>query len=211
MRGLSPVVASGGHSSSRCAGLSLSRPLLLRSTGSRRAGSRRAGSAIVAHGPSCSAACGILPDQGSNPCRLHRQADSQPLRHLGSPILFFLKANFNLLRSHYFFRIHYNFGWLNTTFQGERHSSQLPKSQQIFYRYRVKTNTLLRMIIRANKDRFFCTLCTFSEVILLKRGKHSLQQLSNIFKGCTCVWLCENQALKRMPLLSRLVKQNKRK
>ena len=80
MRGLSPVAASGGHSSSRCAGLSLSRPLLLRSTGSRRAGS-----VIVAHGPSCSAACGILPDQGSNPCPLHWQADSQPLRHQGSP------------------------------------------------------------------------------------------------------------------------------
>ena len=80
MRGLSLVVASGGHSSSRCAGLSLSRPLLLRSTGSRRAGS-----VIVAHGPSCSAACGIFPDQGSNPCPLHRQADSQPLRHQGSP------------------------------------------------------------------------------------------------------------------------------
>ena len=65
MRGLSPAVASGGHSSSRCAGLSLSRPLLLRSTGSRRADS-----VIVAHGPSCSAACGIFPDQGSNrvPC-----------------------------------------------------------------------------------------------------------------------------------------------
>ena len=47
--------------------------------------SRRAGSAIVAHGPSCSAACGILPDQGSNPCPLHRQADSQPLHHQGSP------------------------------------------------------------------------------------------------------------------------------
>ena len=61
--GLSPAVASGGHSSSRCAGLSPSRPLLLRSTGSRRAGS-----AVVAHGPSHSAACGILPDQGSNPC-----------------------------------------------------------------------------------------------------------------------------------------------
>ena len=28
MRGLSPVAASGGHSSSRCAGLSLSRPLV---------------------------------------------------------------------------------------------------------------------------------------------------------------------------------------
>ena len=80
VRGLSLFAASGGHSSSRCAGLSLSRPLLLRSTGSRCAGS-----VIVAHGPSCSAACGILPDQGSNPCPLHRQADSQPLRHQGSP------------------------------------------------------------------------------------------------------------------------------
>ena len=80
VRGLSLVAASGGHSSSRCAGLSLSRPLLLRSTGSRRAGS-----ATVAHGPSCSAACGIFPDQGSNPCPLNWQADSQPLRHQGSP------------------------------------------------------------------------------------------------------------------------------
>ena len=79
VRGLSLVAASGGHSSSRCAGLSLSRPLLLQSTGSRRAGS-----VVVAHGLSCSAACGILPDQGSNLCPLHWQADSQPLRHQGS-------------------------------------------------------------------------------------------------------------------------------
>ena len=79
VRGLSLVVASGGHSSSRCAGLSPSRPLLLRSTGSRWAGS-----VVVSHGPSCSAACGIFPDQGSNPCPLHWQADSQPLRHQGS-------------------------------------------------------------------------------------------------------------------------------
>ena len=84
VRGLSLVAASGGHSSSRGAGLSLSRPLLLRSTGSRRAGS-----VIVAHGPSCSVACGIFPDQGSNPCPLHWQADSQLLRHQGSPCLFF--------------------------------------------------------------------------------------------------------------------------
>ena len=82
VRGLSLVAASGGHSSSRCAGLSLSRPLPLRSTGSRRAGS-----AIVAHGPSLSAACGIFPDQGSNPRALHWQADSQPLHHQGSPKL----------------------------------------------------------------------------------------------------------------------------
>ena len=74
VRGLSLAAASGRHSSSRCAGLSLSQPLL-----------RSAGSVIVAHGPSCSAACGIFPDQGSNPCPLHWQADSQPLRHQGSP------------------------------------------------------------------------------------------------------------------------------
>ena len=84
VRGLFLVVASGGHSSSRCAGLSLSRPLLLRSTGSRRASS-----VIVAHGLSCSAACGIFPDQGSNPCSLHWQADSQPLHHQGSPQISF--------------------------------------------------------------------------------------------------------------------------
>ena len=70
--GLSLVAASGGHS--------LSWPLLLWSTGSRRAGS-----VVVAHGPSCSVACGIFPDQGSNPCPPHWQADSQPLRHQGSP------------------------------------------------------------------------------------------------------------------------------
>ena len=85
VRGLPLAAASGGHSSSRCTGLSLSRPLLLRSTGSRRAGS-----VVVAHGPSCSAACGIFPDQGSNPCPLHQQADSQPLRHQGSPHLFLM-------------------------------------------------------------------------------------------------------------------------
>ena len=88
VQGLSLVAVSGGHpssrcgdhSSSRCTGLSLSWPLPLRGTGSRRAGS-----VVVAHGPSCSVACGIFPDQGSNPCPLYWQADSQPLRHQGSP------------------------------------------------------------------------------------------------------------------------------
>ena len=97
VRGLSAVAASGGHSSSRCAGhsssrcagLSLSRPLPLRSTGSRRAGS-----VAVAHGPSCSVACGILPDRGTNPRPLHWQADSQPLRHQGSPKLKFFMSTF---------------------------------------------------------------------------------------------------------------------
>ena len=57
--------------------------LLLWSTGSRHVGSvvvacglQSAGSVFVAHGLSCSAACGIFPDQGSNLCPLHWQADS---------------------------------------------------------------------------------------------------------------------------------------
>ena len=97
VRGLSPVAASGGHSSSRCAGLSLLWPLLLQSTGSRCTGS-----VVVAHGPSHSAACGIFPDQGSNPCPLHWQADSQPLRHQGSPVFNFLSGILkHFLESHF--------------------------------------------------------------------------------------------------------------
>ena len=69
----------------RRVGLSPPRPHLLRTTGSRSAGS-----VTVAHGPSCSAACGIFPDLGSNPCPLHWQADSQPLHHQGSPVALFL-------------------------------------------------------------------------------------------------------------------------
>ena len=84
VRELSLVAASGDLSSSRCAGLSLLRPLLLQSTGSRRVGS-----VVVAHGPSCYAACGIFPDQGSNPCPLHWQVDSHPLCHQGSPLHIF--------------------------------------------------------------------------------------------------------------------------
>ena len=92
VRGPSPVAASGGHSSSRCGDRSSSRcaGLLSRPLPPRGTGPRRAGSAAVAHGPSRSAACGIFPDQGSNPCLPHQQADSQPLRHQGSPIVVFL-------------------------------------------------------------------------------------------------------------------------
>ena len=45
----------------------------------------------MAHGISCSVACGTLLDQGSNPCLWHWQADSLPLSHQGSPHLSFLK------------------------------------------------------------------------------------------------------------------------
>ena len=51
--------------------------------GAQALGSQASG--VVAYRLSCSAACGILPDQGSNPCPLHWQSDSQPLDHQGSP------------------------------------------------------------------------------------------------------------------------------
>ena len=54
---------------------------------------QNAGSVVVAHGLSCSAACGIFLDQGLNLCRLHWPADSSPLHHQGSPIPVFLKNN----------------------------------------------------------------------------------------------------------------------
>ena len=113
VHGLPLAVASRGHSSLQCTGYSSLRctgfpllwPLLLQSTGPRHAsfssrgrrasavvarGLQSAGSAAAAHGPSRSATLGILPDQGSNPRPLHRQADSQPLRHQGSPEIFIL-------------------------------------------------------------------------------------------------------------------------
>ena len=37
------------------------------------------------HRFSCSEACGVFPDKGSNPWPLHWQADSQALDHQGSP------------------------------------------------------------------------------------------------------------------------------
>ena len=75
--------SSGGYSSLWCVGFSLRWLLLLWSTGSRHVGFRScgtwalsAGSVVVAHGLSCSAACGIFLGQSLNPCPLHGQADS---------------------------------------------------------------------------------------------------------------------------------------
>ena len=49
-------------------------------------GSGPTGSVATAHRLGCPAACGILPDQGSNPTSLHWQVGSQPLDHLRSPL-----------------------------------------------------------------------------------------------------------------------------
>ena len=44
-------------------------------------------SVVVVLGLSCSAACGIFPAQGLNPCLLHWQVNSLPLSHQGSPCI----------------------------------------------------------------------------------------------------------------------------
>ena len=50
----------------------------------RYVGSWSTGSVVVVPRLSCSTACGIFLDQGSNPCLLPWQADSLPLSHQGS-------------------------------------------------------------------------------------------------------------------------------
>ena len=45
------------------------------------------GSAVVAHGLSCSIACGIFLDQGSNIRPLHWQVDSYPLYTKEAPVI----------------------------------------------------------------------------------------------------------------------------
>ena len=63
--GLSLVAASGVYSSLQCRDFSLWWLLLLRSTGS----------VVVGNRLSCTMACGTFPDQVSNLCFLHWQAD----------------------------------------------------------------------------------------------------------------------------------------
>ena len=85
---LSLVVVSGGYPWLWCRGFSLQWFLLLWSTGSRHIGFRSCGVQGRVWGLTCSTACGIFLDQGSNPHLLHWQSDSYPLHHQGSPTLF---------------------------------------------------------------------------------------------------------------------------
>ena len=61
------LFSSGSERASHCSGFSRCRAQAL--------GHRRA-SVVVAPGLNCSVACGIFPDQGSNPSLLHLQVDS---------------------------------------------------------------------------------------------------------------------------------------
>ena len=79
VRGFSLVAASGGYSLLRCTGFSLWWLVFVVEHRLQVCGLQLlwdAGSVVVAHGLSCSAACGIFPDRGSNPCSLHWQVDS---------------------------------------------------------------------------------------------------------------------------------------
>ena len=94
--GFSLVAASGGYSSLQCTHFAFggfsSREARALGAGASvvtaRAGSaivvlrlQRTGSVVVVQALSCSSACGIFPDQGSNPCLLHQHADSSPMSH----------------------------------------------------------------------------------------------------------------------------------
>ena len=67
-----------GAWASRCSGFSCCGALALgiRASVVVARGLHSTGSLVVVHGVSCSAARGIFPNQGSNPCPLHWQADS---------------------------------------------------------------------------------------------------------------------------------------
>ena len=94
LRGCSLAEGSGGCSPLPCSPASLScrAPALAARASGVHAGAHRLGpsgtwarglSVGTALGLGCSAACGILPDRGSNPCPLHWQADPHPLCHSG--------------------------------------------------------------------------------------------------------------------------------
>ena len=68
-------VSSCNVKASHCRGFSCCR--------ARTLGARA--SVVVVHRLSCSTACGILPDQGSNPCLLRWQVDFLPMSYHGSP------------------------------------------------------------------------------------------------------------------------------
>ena len=74
-------VEGGGYSPVALHGLLLQRLLLLwaRASGVLASGFQHTGSVVAVHGLSCSTACGIFPDQGSNRCPLRWQGHSFPL------------------------------------------------------------------------------------------------------------------------------------
>ena len=117
----------GGYSLQQCLGFSLWWLLLSWSMGSRVCGLQELGAQA-----SCPAACGIFPDQGSNLCPLHWQANSQPLGHKGSP----KRSIFNV-----------DFIWLRTW-----------PDQELLVRHQVKHKSLWENHWWPSEDRTFVSL-----------------------------------------------------
>ena len=94
------LLSSCGEQASPCSGLFHSGAQAIGNKGFSDCGVRASpvvapglqgiGPVVGVHGLSCSAACRIFPDQGSNPCLLHWQVDSLPPSHQGSPQTLFL-------------------------------------------------------------------------------------------------------------------------
>ena len=99
--GQAGATLSSGTWASHCAGFSCcgAQALGMRASVVVARRLQSAGSVVVAHRLSCSAACGIFPDQGSNPCPLHWQVDSYVLRYQGSP------SQWSLMKSTLVFRL----------------------------------------------------------------------------------------------------------
>ena len=110
MRGLSLVAASGGHTSSRRAGLSPPRPHLLRSTGSRGTGS-----VTVAHGPRLLCGMWDLPRPGLepvSPALAGRLSTTAPPGKPGN-----VSFDFRLKRSLMFWGLWFSGEWLIVYYQ----------------------------------------------------------------------------------------------
>ena len=93
------VFSSFSTWASHCSGFSYCRAWAL---GTQASVVALMGLVVVAHGLSCSEACGIFPNQGSNPCPLLWQVDSPTLTHQGSPN----PSNFCLCMLIWFFSTH---------------------------------------------------------------------------------------------------------
>ena len=87
---------------SPCGGFSCYRAQALGNVGSLIAAPRlySTGSIVVVRRLSCSVACGIFPNQGSNLCLQHWQVNSLPLSHEGNLVDFFKMAILTCVRNY---------------------------------------------------------------------------------------------------------------
>ena len=103
------LLSSWGALASHCSGFSCCRTWAL---GMQASVLQHMGSGVVVHVLSFPGACRIFPEQESNPCTPHWQADAQPQDHQGSPkIQYFFSFNLIFL----IFKVN---SYISTTFFG---------------------------------------------------------------------------------------------